>query len=147
LHQILVGVGLAPSFTAARRLITDNAVKVNGVVAGLDHIAKLDVHWTKSETITIQVGRHWVDVKILLVITYQTKPDAKGFLTEETGVVEDLTKPYLIVRQTKIFAFHPDFRAGGRFLPIPRPWTFQGKEYNPAVIAVDANEVNFVLDK
>ena len=85
--------------------------------------------------------------KINDVITYQTKPDSRGFLTEETGVVEDLKEPHLIVRRTKIFVFHPDFRAGGRFLPIPRPWTFQGKEYNSAVIAVDANEVNFVLDK
>ena len=77
-------------------------------------------------------------VKVGDTVEYDSTPDAKGFRTRTVAVVEQIvgfpdSGDLLVVRVKSIFAFHPINVEGGRFLPIPTPWIFQGKKYDPAI--------------
>jgi hypothetical protein len=80
-----------------------------------------------------------------MTIRYLSKPDSRGFLERTTGVVTDVVDDLLVVQRTSIFAYHPSNPEGGRFLPIPVPWVFHGKKYDPAVDVIGKNEQMEIL--
>ena len=78
------------------------------------------------------------------MVAYTSDPDAQGFRVHTTAKVIEIVDDLLVVYIESQFAYHPVNPQGGRYLPIPKPWMFQGKSYDPAIRVVEKNEVDVV---
>jgi hypothetical protein len=75
-------------------------------------------------------------------VAYLSKPDAKGFRVHTTAEVRELVDDLLVVHIKTLFAYHPDNPKGGRHLPIAKPWTFQGKSYDPSIDVIEKSKAD-----
>lgn len=79
-----------------------------------------------------------------MTVQYFSKPDSRGFLERTVGIVTETVDDLLVIQRISIFAYHPSNPDGGRFLPIPTPWVFQGRKYNPAIDVIGKHEAKEV---